>query len=337
MTSNNPLVSICLPTYNRPQYLKEAVESVLAQTYPNFEIVITDNSTNDASAQMIAKINDPRIRYYSNEGNIGPHASAVRALSLAHGAYIKTLMDDDLIRPRCLELSVAMFEKNPTVGVVMAPMDLIDENSKRIFPKFYAFRTMQYRYRYQQGDGFIDRQRILKDFLTRDYPCCVPSGIMWRREALLGAQPFDPEADFAGDVDVCMKIASRWDFYYIDEVLSSWRYTPTCHTATLHQTGIKVSVFYHITRKCLNTPAVHEMFKPTWKKVMRDSIFFCSCRAMLNGLAGIRARNPKIFWDTVKVMCREDKYLYNYLRLPFFTLREIWNSIFPKKLPPARE
>jgi hypothetical protein len=160
---------------------------------------------------------------------------------------------------------------------------------------------------------------------------------MWRREALFGAQPFDPDADFAGDVDVCMKIAANWDFYYIDEVLSSWRYTPTCHTATLHQTGINVSVFYYITRKCLETPAVRAMFEPEWKKVVRDSIFFCSCRALLNGLAGIRARNPKIFWDTVKVMWREDKNMLNYLRLPFFVIREIWVSIFPKKLPPARE
>src|ERR1035441_6631561 len=218
------LVSICIPTYNRPEYLRRAVESCLAQTYPHFEIVITDNSTNQESADMAAKWTDPRIRYYSNGGNIGSHASAVRSVSLASGQHIKFLMDDDLLKPRCLELMVKALQENPTAAIAMAPMDLIDEDDRRIFPRFYIFRTMHYRYRYQVGDGLIERRRLLKDFLTRDYPCTVPSGIMFRAEAFRRAGSFSAEADFAGDLEMCMKLAAEWDFYYIDEVLSSWRF-----------------------------------------------------------------------------------------------------------------
>ena len=103
---NPPLVSICIPTYNRPEYLKRAVESCLAQTYRHFEIIITDNSTNQDSADMAAKWTDPRIHYYSNGGNIGAHESSVRSVSLSKGDYVKLLMDDDLLKPRCLELMV---------------------------------------------------------------------------------------------------------------------------------------------------------------------------------------------------------------------------------------
>src|ERR1035438_9955070 len=102
----SPLVSICIPTYNRPDYLRRAVESCLRQTYPHFEIVITDNSTNQESADLAAKWTDPRIHYYSNGGNIGPHASSIRSVSLGKGEYLKFLMDDDLLKPRCLELMV---------------------------------------------------------------------------------------------------------------------------------------------------------------------------------------------------------------------------------------
>jgi len=309
----------------------------LAQTYSHFEIIITDNSTNDDTANMASKWTDPRVRYYKNERNIGGPASAERALSLASGKYIKSLMDDDLLKPRSLELMVKSLEENPTAGIAMAPMDLIDENDARIFPRFYLFRTMRYRYRYQVGDGLIDRRRILKDFLTRDYPCTVPSGILFRAEALREAGPDSPQADFAGDLEKCMTIAAKWDFYYIDQVLSSWRLMLVCHTASLHQTGLNISAFYFITRQCLNHPAVKELFRDDWEKTVRDSMFFCSCRALLNVQASIHSRNLRLIFSTIKTIMREDKYAFNWLRLPVFVVREIFVSIFPRHDPPARE
>ena len=193
----------------------------------------------------------PRIRYYKNDGNIGTAGSMDRAMSLSGGKYIKFLMDDDLLKPRCLELMVKALKENPTAGIAMAPMDLIDENDRRIFPRFYVFRTMHYRYRYQVGDGLIDRRRILKDFLTRDYPCTVPSGIIYRAEALRNAGKVPLEAGFAGDLALCMKIAIKWDYYYIDEVLSSFRFITLSHTATNHPKGSDIRAFYIVTRQCL--------------------------------------------------------------------------------------
>jgi glycosyltransferase involved in cell wall biosynthesis len=338
---NTPLVSVCTPTYNRPEFLRRTIESCVAQTYPHFELIITDNSADDASAQMVAKIQDPRIRYYGNNGNIGSLASHNKAVSMAQGQYLKILADDDLIKPKSLELMVDAFEKNPTVGLVMAPMDLIDENDKRIFPKFYLIRTMQYRYRYQVGDGLIERKRVLRDFLTGqsgDYPCCVPSGTMYRHEALRPTLPFDAEANFAGDVDLCMKIAPHWDFYYIDQLLSSWRYTPDNHTARLHREGLPIEAFYYVTRRCLGNKTVQEMFRDEWEKLNRDSILFCSWRgAVLNGLAAVRAGSPKRLLDTMKIIYKEDPYRTNLLRLPVWAVRQIFNTLFPAKLPPARE
>ena len=334
---NSPLVSILIPTYNRPEYLRRAVESCLAQTYQNLEVVITDNSTNDQSAKMMAGYSDPRLRYFSNEGNIGAVKSSNRAVELSRGKYIKFLMDDDLLKPRCLELMVDGLEKNPTAAMAMAPMDLIDEDDRRIYPIFYVFRRMDYRYRYQVGDGFVDRKKILRDYLVRDYPCCVPSGMMFRGDALRAAGPFDAKADFAGDLDMCMRIAPHYDSYYIDEVLSSWRYTTACHTASIHQTGLHIEAFYYITRRCLDDPATRDMFKDEWDKLVRDSLYFCSCRCLLNALAGVRARSLSLIWRTIRTVMREDPHPANWLRIPIFAIREIFVSIFPPKIPPARE
>jgi len=175
----------------------------------------------------------------------------------------------------------------------------------------------------------------------------VPSGLMFRAEALRRAGEFRPKADFAGDLDMCMRIAPEWDFYYIDEVLSSWRLMPVCHTAsddvaegrstaTLHQRGLEISAFYFVTRQCLDNPQVREFFRDDWHKTVRDSLFFCSCRALLNGLAGVRSRNPALIFSTIKTILREDPEPVNWLRLPLFVIRQIWISLFPPKLPPPR-
>lgn len=333
-----PLVSICIPTYQRPELLERAVRSCLAQTYPHFEIRITDNSLDDASGQRIARLKDPRIHYHHNGTNLDPHGNSNLVAKQATGQYIKFLMDDDLLKPRCLEFMVAALEQNPSAGLAMAPMDLINEKDQRIFPRFYIFRKMKHRYRYQVGDGLIGRKKILLDFLTRDYPCCVPSGVMWRRDCFDRLGYFDPQADFAGDLDFCMRIAAHWDFYYIDRVLSSWRLLTNCHTATLHQTGMNIAAFYYIARKSLSDEGSMCLFETSERqKLHRDALFFCSCRALLNGLAGLRARNPRLIWDTLRTLFREDPYGYNKLRIPAFIVREICRSLFPPASPPPAE
>lgn len=333
-----PLVSICTPTYNRPGLLERAIRSCLAQTCQDFEIIVTDNSTNDLSGELISRLDDPRIRYCKNERNLGPVGNTSRAVALAEGKYVKILMDDDLLEPDCLRVMVEALEQNPSAGVAMAPMKIIDESDHRIYPRFYVFRKMQHRYRYRVGDGLIDKKTILKDFLTRDYPCCVPTGILFRGEIFKKFGLFDEAADFAADLDKCMQAATEYDFYYIDQVLSSWRLMASNHTASLHQSGLNIGAFYYITRKILEQTKALELFPPEEReKLVRDSVFFCSCRALLNGLAAMRARSPRLIWQTVATIFREDKYLINKLRLPGFVLREIFVSIFPRNLPPPRE
>lgn len=334
---NHPMVSICIPTFNRPALLEEAIRSCLNQTFSDFEIIITDNSSGSDSEDMIRRINDPRIRYCKNAGNIGVHASSERAFSLATGKYIKWLMDDDLLKPEFLACTVGALENNPTAGIAMAPMELIDADGVRIHPRFYIFRTMDYRYRYQTGDGLVDRKTILRDFLVRDYPCCVPSGILFRHDVLKTLGSIDVKAEFAVDLDLCMRAALHYDFYYIDKVLSAWRLFPQNHTATLHIRGLPIHVFYYITRKILNDPAAHAMFSgKEWSSLQRDSYFFCTCRSLLNLHAAWTQRSLRLVKATLAIVWREDPYRINLLRLPFFVLREIWRSLLVPNAPPPR-
>jgi glycosyltransferase involved in cell wall biosynthesis len=299
----NPKVSICIPTFERPGLLRQSLASCLGQTFGDFEIVITDNSRSGETEDLVKALGDRRIRYQRNPENIGPLRNMAQAAALGRGTYLKLLMDDDLLKPDCLAKMVRAMEDHPGVGIVMAPMDLIDASGRRIYPRFYMVRRMTYRYRYQVGDGRISRRRLMRDFLTRDYPCSVPSGILIRRECLDRLGPMDPAADFALDLELCMRISAHYDAYYLDEVLASWRFLEACWTAQLHQAGMNIRAFYYITRKILSLPAIPELFpdERERRRLTRDAFFFATCRSLLNFPAAWRSKNPRLAWTTWRI------------------------------------
>lgn len=108
------MVSVLVPTYNRAQMLRKAIESVLAQSWGYFEIVVCDNHSEDETAEVIAELskNDGRIRYYRNEKNIGAVANWAKAFSYAQGKYAVILSDDDyFLDPNYLENGLDLLEK----------------------------------------------------------------------------------------------------------------------------------------------------------------------------------------------------------------------------------
>ena len=175
------LVSICIPTYNRENYLKRAIYSAINQTYSNIEIIITDNGNGSPALSSLLK-KYRFIRYFKNSTNIGSVANLKKAASYAKGEYIKFLLDDDVLKPKCIEKMIEAMRISPKIGLVMAPLEIIDENGNKIEPIFYGVKRMKYLYKYLKGDKLVNGKDALNDFLTRIYPCCVPTGIMIRTD-----------------------------------------------------------------------------------------------------------------------------------------------------------
>src|SRR5262245_47649967 len=93
-----PRISVCIPTYNTARYLPEAIESVLAQTYDDFELVICDNASTDATPQLCRRYDDPRVRYVRFDELVNQGNNWNRCLRLARGDYIALLHADDRYR-----------------------------------------------------------------------------------------------------------------------------------------------------------------------------------------------------------------------------------------------
>jgi len=113
----NPLVTVLMPVYNGEKYLKEAIESVLNQTFRDFEFLIIDDGSADKSAETIKSFNDARIRLERNETNLGLIKTLNKGLGLAKGKYIARMDCDDISLPKRLSIQVNFMEKHPEIDV----------------------------------------------------------------------------------------------------------------------------------------------------------------------------------------------------------------------------
>jgi glycosyltransferase involved in cell wall biosynthesis len=124
--TNGPLISIGIPTYNRAAgNLREALSSAVTQTYPNIEIVVSDNASSDNTGELVQSFKDQRIRYYRQSENIGAHNNFNFCLEKARGDYFLLLHDDDLIDPDFVRLCVDALPDNGQVGVVLTGVRVI--------------------------------------------------------------------------------------------------------------------------------------------------------------------------------------------------------------------
>ncbi|OYU96742.1 MAG: hypothetical protein CFE21_00190 [Bacteroidetes bacterium B1(2017)] len=126
----SPFFSICIPNFNYAHYLKETVDSVLSQNFGDFEIIIVDNCSTDKSWELISSFDDPRIRKYKNEFNIGFAPNLQASVSRAKGKFIHLLSADDKMKPEVLSKyhQAILAQSNPSNLFILSDVSYIDEN-----------------------------------------------------------------------------------------------------------------------------------------------------------------------------------------------------------------
>jgi glycosyltransferase involved in cell wall biosynthesis len=207
---SSPLVSIVTPAYNEENFLPECIESVLAQTYSNWDYTIVDNSSNDGMKAVAQKYadRDPRIRVITNATTIPAIQNfnlALRQISPA-SKYCKMVLADDSIFPECLDQMVAVMEEHPTVGIVGA----YGQKEKWVLwaglphlTKFFSGRQ-------------IGHDRLLGGL----YIFGSPSSVLFRADLVRKHDPFFNESNPHADSEVCLKLLKECDFGFVHQVLT---------------------------------------------------------------------------------------------------------------------
>lgn len=140
-----PLVSVCMPIYNGRRFLGRALDSLQAQEFTDFEIVVTDDASTDGCADIVRSYDDPRIRLYRNDVRIGIPGNWNVALSKACGRFIKFLHQDDILYAHCLGAMVEALSKHSGAGFVFGARELIEHDglqSKRFHPHLHDCRKI---------------------------------------------------------------------------------------------------------------------------------------------------------------------------------------------------
>jgi glycosyltransferase involved in cell wall biosynthesis len=200
-------VSICLTTYNRAAVLPATVDSLLAQDFGDFELIVNDDCSPDATEEICRDYEkrDSRVRYYRNATNLKMPGNLNAAISHATGEYVANVHDGDLYRPDLIQKWKAALDAQPRAAFVFNQYCSLDrEGNAKI-------------YRAPLEDR-MDPHEIARQFFSV-LTSCVWGTVMARRAAYLSTGPFNPEYGFISDVDMWLRLSRDHEVAYVAEPL----------------------------------------------------------------------------------------------------------------------
>ena len=212
-TGSQPLVSVVVPVYNEEQFLGECLESILAQTYGNWECVIVNNCSTDRSPDIARgyAASDPRIKVYDTTEflrAVPNFNGALRRISAA-SKYVKIVFSDDWIFPECLERMVALAEEHPTAGIVGA---------YGLQGPDVMWSGLSY-----FGGLISGREVCRKLFLDDIYVFGTGTSLLFRADLVRARDPFYNESNLHADSEACCALLANCDFGFVHQVLTFTR------------------------------------------------------------------------------------------------------------------
>jgi glycosyltransferase involved in cell wall biosynthesis len=244
-----PKVSVVIPTYNRENFLHETIESVLAQTYQDFEVIVVDDGSTDNTRELISAF---PVRYFYQE-NQGVAAALNKGAELSRGEYIAFLGSDDVWLRYILEKEVEVLDKYPEVGLVYGQFNMMDESGTTYKVKGSTFMN---------SSGIVNRQDQIRELL---FLCRIfPSVALMRRSCFDEVGGFNAGLRMNEDRHLFMRMAKRCRMAYIAEPLVNYR----VHPNQLHRNEDPEMVeksFLLVLREVFDDPELAPQFEP-WKR-----------------------------------------------------------------------
>lgn len=216
MTGRPPRVSVCIPTYKGASTLGAAIESVLAQSFTDFELIIVDDGSPDNTADVVAGYRDPRIAYHRNAVNLGPEGNWNRCLELARGLYFKLLPHDDLLHPECLQRQVEVLDNDPTgeIALVFTAREVLDEAGRKVVRRGYPSPV----------SSRLPAHEVQRQCARRGTNLVgEPGAVLFRNVLAARVGAFDARDPYVIDLDYWLRLLRHGDAYYLADQLTTFR------------------------------------------------------------------------------------------------------------------
>jgi GT2 family glycosyltransferase len=197
-----------MTVYNYEKFIGDSIESILSQTFSNFEFIIVNDASTDRTEEVINSYKDKRIIYIRNETNIGQTKSLNKGIRAARGKYLARMDSDDMAFPQRLSMQVEFMEKNPKIGVVGAWLQSVDERNRLIRKSRYPAKPTLVRL-------------LLLNLLN--WPCLTHPTVMMRKEVFDCVGGYDERYFISQDYDLWLRIARKYPLRNIPCILLSYR------------------------------------------------------------------------------------------------------------------
>lgn len=212
-----PKISVLIPSYNHEKYIGEAIESVLMQTYQDFELIIVDDGSTDQSVEVIQRYQqqDARIHFIKFEQNLGACSAAARLIEEAQGEYLAVLSSDDLFIPNKLEKQLNFLENNSQYKAVFSYAEMIDENGNPFVRQDHFYTKI-----------FIQPNRNRFDWLRYFFyhgNCLCHSSVLIKKECYEKIGVYDYRYFQLPDFDFWIRLCMQYEIFIISENLVKFR------------------------------------------------------------------------------------------------------------------
>ena len=229
MVERLPAISVCIPTYNGAKYIAQTIESILNQTFTDFEIIISDDGSSDKTLEIVGSFNDPRIVRIDRLSKVGAEANWNNAVATASASLVKLVCQDDLLYPQCLEVEVQTMSKseNQDVSFCFHLRDFVTPNSRKLIARRVGYSNLQ---------KYSKTEILTKVVRSGGNPIGEPMAVTMRKLSLNSAGKF--RGDYVIDLDMWSKLSDQGSALFIEQHLSAFRISKTSWTANLRKSQL---------------------------------------------------------------------------------------------------
>ena len=229
MVERLPAISVCIPTYNGAKYIAQTIESILNQTFTDFEIIVSDDGSSDKTLEIVGSFNDPRIVRIDRLSKVGAEANWNNAVANASASLVKLVCQDDLLYPQCLEVEVQTMSKseNQDVSFCFHLRDFVTPNSRKLSAR---------RVGYSNSQKYSKTEILTKVVRSGGNPIGEPMAVTMRKLSLNSAGKF--RGDYVIDLDMWSKLSDQGSALFIEQHLSAFRISKTSWTSNLKKSQL---------------------------------------------------------------------------------------------------
>jgi len=286
MKNNFPKVSVLIPSFNYATYIAQAIDSILSQTFRDFEIIIIDNNSTDNTVEIVNKylIDERRISLIVNSENIGMTANWNKCLDKARGEYIKFLNSDDFLSENNLKILVDTLDKDKSISLVTSWKQNFGLNSELVVPPYR---------------DKVSGKRVIEETLS-GYRNWIgePSSVMFRRSDV-PTEGFNTKLHWLPDWDMWLRLLLKGDLYIVPKVLCHIRIHDKQATVSLKKSFFTIFEEYEYYHNVLQENKIFNL------QNHKELVKFMALQLSLELINLIKMKNYKLVYEAMRVALRE--------------------------------